>query len=260
MEKLVAPGRLVFAVAITALGVENLVCARSTDPVLPVLPWLPAIPVLGYLFGSGLVVAGVSIALRFRPWLAAFLLGSFLLACTLVLLVPRAAAQPVDLGTLTVFETLALGGAALALAANLPPTWKLSPRGAGVLDNFLQSGRFLFAASSVVFGIAHFLVPGFIASLIPTWIPGRVFWAFFTGAVLIAAGMSIATKVLDRWAAALLGTMFLLWSLLLHAPRVWNAPGRRDPDEWSSAFIALGMCGASWLLIRKRGAEDKSGA
>jgi len=48
------------------------------------------------------------------------------------------------------------------------------------------------------------------------------------------------------WGSFLLGTMFLLWFLLLRAPRVVMAFRSHDPDapnEWSRAFIALAMCG-----------------
>jgi hypothetical protein len=44
-----------------------------------------------------------------------------------------------------------------------------------------------------------------------------------------------------------MGLMFLLWFVLLHAPRVLSLPKGLDPDEWSSAFIALAMCGGSWI-------------
>jgi uncharacterized membrane protein len=118
------------------------------------------------------------------------------------------------------------------------------------LDKFLKSGRYLFAGSSVVFGISHFLVPRFIATLILAWIPGALFWAYFTGAAFIAAGFSVAIKLLDRLAATLLGTMFLLWFLILHAPRVLSAARSHNPNEWSSAFMALGMCGACWIIAR----------
>jgi uncharacterized membrane protein len=260
MEKLTTPGRLIFAIAIAAFGVEAIVCARSGGDFLPVIPWLPAKPSVAYLSGSGLLAVALCLALNVRPRLAAILLGVLFLCCGLLLQVPKAVASPFDIGIRTlVFESFALGGAALALAETLPPAGRVDSRWTHILESFLRSGRFVFAASLVVFGISHFLVPRFIASLIPTWIPGRLFWAYFTGAALVAAGVCIATRWKDRWAAALIGTMFLFWFVLLHAPRVLNAPGRYDPDEWSSAFIALGMCGASWLLIRKRGVESDSG-
>jgi hypothetical protein len=55
------------------------------------------------------------------------------------------------------------------------------------------------------------------------------------------------TKKIDRWGSFLLGTIFLLWFLLLHAPRVVMAFRSHDPNEWSSAFIGLAMCGGSWI-------------
>jgi len=250
MEKLIAQGRLIFAVAITALGVENLICARAQEVTLPVLPWLPPHPILGYATGIALIAASLCIAAGIRARLSAILLGIFFLACVLVLLVPRAAAHPFDLSIRTVvFETLSFCAAALTLARSLSDG-RDSQQSSRVLDNFLKSGHYFLALSSVVFGISHFLIAPFIATLIPAWIPGRLFWAYFTGAAFIAAGLSIAAKWMDRLAATLLGTMFLLWFLLLHSPRVMSAPRSHNPNEWSSALIALGMCGASWIIAR----------
>jgi uncharacterized membrane protein YphA (DoxX/SURF4 family) len=244
-------GRYVFAVAIAALGAENLVCAQGREAVMPVLPWAPSNPILAFVIGIVLVAAGVCIAANVRPRPAAILLAIFLLICEFVLQVPRAVARPLDLSIrTTAFEVLALCGAALTLALSLSPDRIYFQRWTGTLDNFLRSGRYLFAVSSVVFGITHFLVLRFIASLIPAWIPGRLFWAYFTGAAFVAAGLSIAAKWMDRLAATLLGTMFLLWVLLVHTPRVMGAARSHDPNEWSSAFIALGMCGASWIIAR----------
>ena len=86
-------------------------------------------------------------------------------------------------------------------------------------------------------------------SLIPRWIPGGGWlWTQITALALIAAGLSFAAGWFDRIAATLLGVMFLLWVLLLHGPRVVSYPKSHNPDEWSSAFIALAVCGASWIL------------
>jgi uncharacterized membrane protein len=250
MDRIIEQGRLVFAIAIMAFGVENVVCARSGEALVPVIPWLPAIPVLEYLTGIALFAAGLSIAANIRQRLAAILLGAFFFVCVLVLQVPRVIASPFDLGIrTTAFETLSMCAAAWVLAGTLPPERRDSRRWSSALDKVLASGRYLFAVSSIVFGTAHFLVPRFIASLIPAWIPRPMFWAYFTGAAFIATGVSVATKVMDRWSAFLLGIMFLIWFLCLHLPRVLGGgPRFRDPDEWSSAFIALGMCGACWIV------------
>lgn len=248
MEKFVTSGRILFAICIVALGAENLVCARVKEAALPVLPWLPPQPILAYITGILLIVAGLAIAAGIRVRLAAIVLAIFLLACEALLQVPRAIAAPLDLSIRTaVFEVLSLCSAALTLAVHFPDARNLQQRST-TFESFLRSGRYLFAISSVVFGITHFLVAPFIATLIPAWIPARLFWAYFTGAAFIAAGISIAVRWLDGLAATLLGTMFLLWFLLLHIPRVLSAERSHNPNEWSSAFIALGMCGASWIF------------
>jgi uncharacterized membrane protein YphA (DoxX/SURF4 family) len=110
----------------------------------------------------------------------------------------------------------------------------------------LTLGRSLFAISMVVFGAQHFMYAGFIATLIPAWIPVHLFWVYLTGTGMIVAGFSIATGILASLASMSMGLMFLLWFLLLHAPRVAASP--RNGDEWTSALVALALSGGSFLL------------
>jgi uncharacterized membrane protein YphA (DoxX/SURF4 family) len=254
MEKILKQGRLIFAIAIFALGVEHLVYARLPKPiasgggsVIPVIPWVPGYQVFAYLTGVGLIAASICIAVNMRARPASILLGIFFLLCVIVLDISRVAAAPLDIGVRTLFfETLSLSASALTLAGTLPQEGSPQPWDRAV-NALIKLGRFLFAASAIVFGIDHFLILKFIASLVPGWIPGAMFWACFTGAGFIAAGICIATKWMDRWGAAILGLMFLLWFLVLHAPRVLSAARFHNPDEWSSALIALAMCGGCWI-------------
>jgi hypothetical protein len=73
-----------------------------------------------------------------------------------------------------------------------------------------------------------------------------MFWAAFTGIAMIAAGLSIIARWQRRLSSGLLGLMFFLWVVLLHAPRV--AANVSNGNEWNSAFVALAMCGAAWIL------------
>jgi uncharacterized membrane protein len=247
MDVVFKQGRLLFAVAIAAFGVENLIWAHSTDPFLSVIPWVPNYPVLGYLTGVALLAASVSIAANLKPWLGATLLGAFFLLCDLFLQIVRVAAAPWDVGVRTcAFETLTMCASAWMLAAALMPEGGESSRWKMALHGLVHSGRYLFAVSMIVFGIDHYLVFNFIVSLVPHWIPGSGWlWTHVTAIGFIAAGVSIAARRLDRWAAGMLGLMFMLWFLVLHAPRVLSYPRCLDPDEWSSAFIALGVCGGA---------------
>jgi uncharacterized membrane protein len=144
-----------------------------------------------------------------------------------------------------VCEMLALSAAAFVVAG----TSRRADGSAGRWDRLLANvGRVLFGIAAVVFGVDHFLALDLIASLVPAWMPGHLFLASLTGAAMIAAGVSIVTKWMDGPAAFGLGIVFLLFVVTLHVPRVLTAP--QSPDEWSSALIALGMCGASWNYAR----------
>jgi uncharacterized membrane protein len=245
LHRITARGRLLFGLAIAAFGVEHLVCARFGEAVAPVIPWVPGLPWDAYLMGLVLLAAGLCIAADVQAWLAATVLGIVFVLCVLLLQVPRVAVSSLDVGVRTrAFETLAVAGVALTLAGMLS--------GDHHSRRWIRSGRCLFGVSCVVFGIDHFIVIDFIARLVPAWIPGGLFWAYLTGAGFIAAGLSIATNWLARWGATLLGIMFALWFLVLHAPRILGlsqvAGAPRDPNEWSSAFIALAMCGGAWIF------------
>jgi uncharacterized membrane protein len=251
LHRLFKAGWILFAISIAAFGVENLVLASQGDAYTRIIPWLPAHRYLAYLVGAAFLAAGICIMVRWRTKSAAIFLSTLFLIFEICMQIPRAAVAPMDLGLRTlVFEILTLCASALMLAGLLPaeiPIFESWPRADALM---IQLGRFFFAVSAIVFGITHFIIPAFIASLIPPWIPGPgMFWAYFTGTAFVAAGISIALNWIGRWAAAMLGLMFLLWFLLLHVPRILSYPRSHDPAEWSSAFIALGICGGSWIAI-----------
>lgn len=247
MEMFISKGQLLFGIAVTAFGAGNLACASFGLTVRGV-PWFPGNPFLGFVTGIVLFAAGLSIAANVRARLTAILLGFLFLLYLLLIEVPLVVATPMSVSVRTVFfETLALGSSALTLAGTLPRRESNSGRWHHLLDTLIGLAPFLFAASSVVFGIDHFLVLRVIAGLVPTWIPGGLFWAYFTGTAFIVAGVSIASRWMDQLGAFLLGTMFLLWFVLVHTPRILGATPNIQ-NAWSSAFIALGMWGGSWLV------------
>ena len=252
---------MIFGVAIGALGVEHLVCANlAAQPfparfhaiVIPVIPWIPAHPWLAYLTGAALLVAGLGILINAHARAGALIVGGILLGWDLILHVPRMVVVPENWGLRgEVCEMLALASAAFVLAGTLPRAEGSAGRWDRALANI---GRVLFGVAAVVFGVDHFLALELIASLVPAWMPGHVFLASLAGAAMIAAGVSISTKWMGVLGAFALGLLFLLFVLTLHVPRVLAAP--RSPDEWSSALIALGMWGASWICAQVAGPEQ----
>ena len=107
-------------------------------------------------------------------------------------------------------------------------------------------GRAFVAISLVVFGVQHFIYGGFVATLVPAWMPGRLFWAYFVGVAFFAAAAGILYKLMARAAATMLGVMFFLFVVLLHIPRIVD--NSSNGNEWTSGFVALAMCGGAWIL------------
>jgi uncharacterized membrane protein len=107
-------------------------------------------------------------------------------------------------------------------------------------------GRIFVALSLVVFGVQHFVYGGFVAGLVPAFMPGRLFWAYFVGVAFFAAAAGILYKLMARPAATMLGVMFFLFIVLLHIPRIIGNSG--NGNEWTSGFVALAMCGGAWIL------------
>lgn len=245
-------GRVLFALAIIGLGIETVVCAHAAThslgpgyKVIPVLPWLPAIPWLAYLFGAIWVMCGAGLLSGRTLRTAAMALSGLLFLCAFVLDVPKNAANigSISLRT-TAFEPLALASLAWILAGRPTP------------DLLVRGSRLVLGLTLVVFGVDHFLALGFIATLIPNWIPWHVLWVALFGVVFIAGGVSIGLNLLHRWGAAGTGLMLGIWVLTLHLPRVlglYGIPGApHNPNEWSSLLIALGLWGGLWAVADLR--------
>jgi hypothetical protein len=240
-------GRWLFAIAMVFFGFEFFLYVAGMSGPLPGPPWSRGALFLDWLACAGFVFAGVSIATGKMARLVATFLGVILLLYAVCRYMPVWLTRLHDPGPWTVlFEILAMVGGAWVLGAGFPADKKISYPNESFVLQLANVGRFLIAISLVVFAVQHFLYAGFVANLIPGWIPARLFWAYFTGIAFVAAALAIATKKMMRLAATLLGTMFLLWVLVLHIPRVAGSP--RNGDEVTSLFVALAMSGIAFAL------------
>ena len=228
MEKLSRLGRVLFAIAMAGFAIQFLVHALLAGPA-PGPPWSPGRPSWAYVTTAVLLTAAVCIAMGWKRHWVAIPVALLLLLRALIVFGTRLIANIHDPGPWTSgSELLALCGAAL------------------VLGGVKKLGRILFALPLVVFAIQHFLYARFIATLVPAWIPGRLFWAYFVGVAFSCAAFSIAAHKMARFSAILLGLMFFLWILIVHLPRVAAAP--HNGNEWTSMLVALAMSGGALLI------------
>ncbi len=247
-------GRIVFALAITAFGTLCVAYGDFLSALQPVPASIPAQRLLAIATGVLLLGAGLAILVDRGTGRAARLLIVLFLSWILLLHIPSAFLEPRLLRSpwwIRTFETVALTGAAVILAAGARPP---------VPASWLRAGRIAYGAALPVFGTLHLIYPESVAALIPPWYPLPMFWAYFTGVAQIAGGIAIAANVLPRLAPALAGVMYGSWALTLHVPRIWCqafGPCQLMPEVagleslrpgLTSLFVAVGMCGAAWIV------------
>lgn len=88
------------------------------------------------------------------------------------------------------------------------------------MKNTVRIIQTIFSVPWLIFGAQHFMFVDFVAALVPAYFPARWLWAYLTGAAMIAAGVSLIINIKARTAAALLGTMLLLFFLLIQVPKI----------------------------------------
>lgn len=214
--------------------------------------WIPGRLLWVYLVGTILIAGGISILSGLKPRTAATLLaGLFLLSFVLLHIPANVMAGVKTLGGWTgALKAISLAGCALVVAGTFSESEADSVRRSpiGWLDELIPLGMYPFASVVIAFGLCHFLYTPYVASLVPGWIPGHVFWAYFAGTALIASGMGMIVRVKARLAATLLGAMILTWILILHIPRAIADPYSDVGNEWTSTLEALAKSGVAFIL------------
>ncbi len=103
-----------------------------------------------------------------------------------------------------------------------------------------------FAVPWLLFGLQHLMFADFVGKLVPSYFPNGKFWAYLTGAAMIAAGLSFVSNIKVRLAALLLAVMLLIFILLIHLPKL--ALGNAAAIDWTRALQDLFICMSAFLL------------
>ena len=114
----------------------------------------------------------------------------------------------------------------------------------------IGTGRIFFAIGLIGIGGQHFFFRQFVPTVVPlwpAWIPGRLFWVYLVGTILIVGGASILSGVKARTSATLLGGLFLLSLILLHIPGNLMA-GVTSWIGWAGAFEAFSIAGCALVV------------
>jgi uncharacterized membrane protein YphA (DoxX/SURF4 family) len=248
MRNRIDPEALPYALGAILLGMVTLAVHDFALQWQPVPQWVPARSALSIVSAAILIIGGLVAMRRTAGW-ARLILSGFYAPWVLALHVPAFAAAP-NVGTLLgVAEILSLAAAGAALAPPSAPRW-LRP-----------AARILYGLCPLVFGLSHIVYADFTSQMVPAWLPERLFFAYFTGAAHIAAGLAILSGIFARLAPRMLALMCASFVLLIHIPGVIGAP--TDRMQWTMLGVALSITGGAWLsqrLLPARNAGQFAGA
>jgi|KBSMisStaDraftv2_1062788.scaffolds.fasta_scaffold31158_5 uncharacterized membrane protein YphA (DoxX/SURF4 family) len=232
-------GHLLFGFAFAAEGALGL-SARdfllNQQPVAQGVPWREQ---LACISAAIMLLAGIGMLVPRSARLATLVLSGFTALWVLILHLPRAFAQPDNVGFwLGAGEvtTLATGG------------WLIYCALTAREDKTVSVARVLFGVALVPIGLSHIVYLKVAAEFIPPWFPFRVPLTFLTGVAHIAAGAAIAFGVLSRLAATLEAVMESGFTLVVWVSAVVAVP--TDRQHWVDLFISTALTGAAWGLAR----------
>ena len=90
------------------------------------------------------------------------------------------------------------------------------------LDKIVALSNLCFAVPLAVFGAEHFAAAKGIMQLVPKFMPWPLFWTYLVGVGLVAASLSIATRIQVRWSGLLIGIMMFLFVAMMDIPGVYS--------------------------------------
>jgi uncharacterized membrane protein len=243
--RIASTGRAIFAVTMIGLGIIGVV-RRDFVPLWNPAPHVPAGGLLVFLVSLISLAAGVGLLIQRMAGAAARLLVATFFLWLLLFRLPNFFLLPAFAVCWSVFPLTVMLAAALVLYASFASEWDRDHFGFAVGSNGLRIARALYGLSLIFFGSAHFIDVKDTVSLIPNWLPGHLFWAYFTGCAFIAAGIAALTSVCARLAVTLSVLQITLFLVLVWLPII--ATGSRNPFQWSETILNVALSAGGWVV------------
>jgi uncharacterized membrane protein len=229
-DKLIALGCVFIAVPLAVFAPEHF---RGPEFVGNKVPsYMPARSLWPYFVGCALLAAATSLTLRKFVLLSSTLLGLmfFLFVCMIYL--PSALTHAGNrFAWIYALRDLSFCAGAWALA--LLHSRVSSPQLSRLM---LLFARNVIAVAAIFYGVQHFLHPQFAPGVplelkVPSWVPFPSVWAYLAGAILLASGILLALNKKSRIAAASIGAIMTVLTLLPYLLMLVHARSAPEINE-----------------------------
>jgi uncharacterized membrane protein len=234
--------RMLFALTLIAIGVIGAVSGTFAPIWQPVPKTVPARELLAYACDLIAVGCGVGLLLRRSSAPAALVLLVWLILWAAVFKGPFVVHAPLVEGSYQ-----SIGENAVPIAA----AWVIYAELAGrrsfpAGDIGLRLAYLVYGLALIAFGLSHFVYLELTAPLVPTWLPGPVFWAYLSGAIYLVTGMAMALGFARRPAALVAAVLITLITILVWGPIV--VAGSLSAMHWQETVVSWTLTAAAWVL------------
>ena len=239
-------GHVIFAATMIGLGAVGLIHPDFVPLWNPVPTSVPAREPILYLGALISLTAGIGLLVPRLAAMAARLLLATLFLWLLLFRLPNFLHEPVFAACWSVFPLTVVLAAAWVLHVRLATDWDRKHFGFVSSNNGLRIARVLYGLCLIFFGVAHFVDVKDTVSLIPHWLPGHLFWAYFAGGAFIAAGIATLSGFCARLAVALSAFQLALFLFVVWIPIV--AAGSKNPFQWSETILNTALLAGAWVV------------
>jgi uncharacterized membrane protein len=249
--RIVGFAQCLFAIASASLALLSLAYGDFAPGGQSLPAWIPWRET--WVYGSALLVLAASAGLCFsRTALRSVLTIGAYLATWAVICVPQILSKPLSVdGWYGFCEALS----SLVGAWILYATLRWQSRGSETPkagERAARAAQVLFGFTCVFYGWSHFVYADYSATMVPTWLPSRLEFAYFTGLGHVAAGIGIVVGIFPRLAATLEATMMSLFGLLVWVPSFFVQPrpewATPPQNQWSELVVTLLLTASAWIV------------
>jgi uncharacterized membrane protein YphA (DoxX/SURF4 family) len=239
-------GHVAFATTMIGIGIVGILNSDLMPLWNPIPGAGPVHELLVYCVIGISLLSGIGLLVQRTAAMAARLLLATFLIWMLLFRLPSFIRAPLFEACWSVFPLAVMLSGTVVLYVWFATAWDREYLRSISGISGLRVARIIYGLSLGFFGLAHFIDVEDTVSLIPNWLPGHLFWAYFTGCAFIAAGISVVIGVFARLAALLSAVQIALFLFLVWIPIV--AADSKVPFQWSETFLNAALLAGAWVI------------